>query len=138
MIDNKGRLSDVNQKNVDQLITNIEESAKLMVQLSRMPWLKLYLHMDENQRQLAMATENLADFIDMFQVSLVALTIELLDSYCTQLQISVSTAAWQEQSRLDHERDLQLLLQKQEEARQDDQALLRLLELKGELPCTMI
>ncbi|ORX40883.1 hypothetical protein BD324DRAFT_647787 [Kockovaella imperatae] len=115
IIDNAGRVSAINQANIDRLLVNLQESSKLLVKLSQQPFLKLYLHMEENSRLVVMATENLSDYIDIFN-----------------LQLMISTAAWQEQSRLDHQKDIELLIRQQEEARKDDQALLKLLELKAD------
>ena len=132
VIDNKGRISPVNEKNVNVLIENLDDTAAFMTKLSQRPFLKLYLHMDDTQRQITKATEDLDDFIKMFEVNTDSSSSSKSElSACNQIQSLISTAAWQEESRNDHERDLELLLLKQEETRKDDQALLKMLEIKG-------
>ena len=53
--------------------------------------------------------------------------------YGIQLQAQISTAAWQEQSRIDHQHDFDVLFQKLDEGRKGDQAMLSLLQLKSQL-----
>jgi hypothetical protein len=116
VIDSDGKVGSVMENNINNLFSNLRASAYLMTKQSSRPFLKLYLHADDTQRKIDKATEDLEDFIRIFQ-----------------LQAQISAAAWQEESRADHQKDLEILLEKQVEARKDDQALLRLLEVKGEL-----
>jgi hypothetical protein len=115
IIDCKGRVSPVMQNNIELLLTNLDSSTYLLTKLAGRPFLKLYLHADETQRKIDKATDDLMDTILIFQI-----------------QAQISSAAWQEESRVDRKRDLEILLGKQEEARKNDQDLLRLLGLKGE------
>lgn len=116
VIDNKGHVSPIMQKNIERLLGNLDDSAYVLTKLANRPFLKLYLHADETQRKIDKATDDLMDTLMIFQI-----------------QSHISSAAWQEESRLDREKDLELLLQRQEEARKDDQELLKLLGLKGEI-----
>ena len=52
-------------------------------------------------------------------------------TYDLQLQAHISTAAWQEQSRIDQQHDFDILCQKLDEGRKDDQAMLSLLQMKS-------
>lgn len=76
--------------------------------------MKLYLHADDVARQIAKATVDLGDFVDIFQ-----------------LQSSIATAAWEQQSQLDHKRDLQILVDKLDQGRDSDQAMLKILEMQS-------
>lgn len=107
------------QKNIERLLENLDSSAYLLTKLAGRPFLKLYLHSDETQRRIDKATDDLTDTVAIFQI-----------------QSQISSAAWQEESRLDHQRDFEVLLRQQEEARKNDQELLKLLGLKGKLANT--
>ncbi|KAK8850607.1 hypothetical protein IAR55_004526 [Kwoniella newhampshirensis] len=103
------------QDNINNLLLNLHQSNSLLLKLSERSFLKLYLHSDESSRQIAQATENLEDYVKIFS-----------------LQAQISVAAWEEQSRLDHESDMMILLQKLDEARESDQKMLEALALKSE------
>ena len=69
VIDNKGRVSPVMQKNINTLLANLNDSAYLMSKLADRSFLKLYLHADDTQRKINKATQDLQDVITIFQVS---------------------------------------------------------------------
>ncbi|WVF67899.1 hypothetical protein IAT40_002660 [Kwoniella sp. CBS 6097] len=115
IIDHKGYVSPIMQSHVNELLGNLKKNNRFLVRMSERSFLKLYLHSDETARQIAAATEDLEDFIKIFQ-----------------LQAHISTAAWEEQSRIDHENDMQLLIKKLDQARASDQQMLDALSLKSE------
>nr|XP_019007852.1 TKL/TKL-CCIN protein kinase [Kwoniella pini CBS 10737]OCF46633.1 TKL/TKL-CCIN protein kinase [Kwoniella pini CBS 10737] len=116
IIQYKGQVSAIMIDHINQLLIHLHENARFLVRLSERSFLKLYLHSDETSRQIATATEDLEDFVKIFQ-----------------LQSQISIAAWEEQSRIDHENDMQVLLQKLEEARESDQKMLQALSLQSEM-----
>ncbi|OCF45644.1 TKL/TKL-CCIN protein kinase [Kwoniella heveanensis CBS 569] len=115
IIDHKGFVSPIMQSHINELLGNLKKNNRFLVRMSERSFLKLYLHSDETARQIAAATEDLEDFIKIFQ-----------------LQAHISTAAWEEQSRIDHEKDMRLLIQKLDQARASDQQMLDALALKSE------
>ncbi|WVQ95463.1 hypothetical protein IAU59_002560 [Kwoniella sp. CBS 9459] len=115
IIEHKGQVTSIMQSHINELLGNLKKNNRFLVRMSERSFLKLYLHSDETARQIAAATEDLEDFIKIFQ-----------------LQAHISTAAWEEQSRIDHENDMQLLIKKLDQARASDQQMLDVLSLKSE------
>ncbi|OCF54632.1 TKL/TKL-CCIN protein kinase [Kwoniella mangroviensis CBS 10435] len=115
IIQHKGVVPTVMINHINQLLIHLHDNNRFLVRLSERSFLKLYLHSDETTRQIAVATEDLEDFVKIFQ-----------------LQAQISTAAWEEQSKVDHDNDMQILLQKLDEARESDQKMLAALALRSE------
>lgn len=116
VIDNHGRVSPIMIANIERFNGNLRDTAYLLTKLSSRSFLKLYLHADDVARQMDKATHDLQDFISIFS-----------------LQTFVEVSAWEQQSVLDHARDLDMLCHKLDEAREDDQAMLRVLSMKSAL-----
>ncbi|WVW80744.1 hypothetical protein I302_102730 [Kwoniella bestiolae CBS 10118] len=115
IIQHKGLIPPIMINHINQLLIHLHSNNRFLVRLAERSFLKLYLHSDETSRQIAAATEDLEDFVRIFQ-----------------LQAQISTAAWEEQSKVDHDNDMQILLQKLDEARKSDQKMLAALALKSE------
>ncbi|WVQ63410.1 uncharacterized protein L199_001563 [Kwoniella botswanensis] len=115
IIQHKGVIPRIMIDNINQLLTHLHDNNRFLVRLSERSFLKLYLHSDETTRKIGTVTENLEDFVKIFQ-----------------LQSQISTAAWEEQSMRDHDKDMEILLQKLDEARDSDQKMLGVLALKSE------
>ena len=143
-MDNKGKVSPVMQGNIDRLLTfaiiatqrtvltgrNLQDIAYLLTKLSQRSFLKLYLNARDTGQKIEHMNENLEDFVVVFQVRQQQLLSELKLTF--QLQSTISTAAWQEQSRVDHEKDSNALLERLDKARQSDQAMLAALQMKSD------
>ncbi|WRT70785.1 uncharacterized protein IL334_007784 [Kwoniella shivajii] len=115
IIQHKGLIPPIMISNVNQLLAHLHSNNRFLVKLSERSFLKLYLHSEETSRQIGAATEDLEDFVRVFQ-----------------LQAQISIAAWEEQSKVDHDHDMQVLLQRLDEARESDQKMLDALSLKSE------
>ncbi|ORY31271.1 hypothetical protein BCR39DRAFT_558300 [Naematelia encephala] len=111
----KRSIDSVMQENIRQLIRLLQENANLLNKLASRSFLKLYLHADETTKMIDKATIDLSDMVNIFL-----------------LQSAVGSGAWQEQSTQDHERDFELLAMKIDEARENDDVMLKILALKNE------
>ncbi|WVQ86131.1 hypothetical protein IAT38_008299 [Cryptococcus sp. DSM 104549] len=115
VIQSKGHVSASMQSNITQLIFNLKSINRLLTQLAERSFLKLYLHSEDTARQIAIANENLEDFVSIFQ-----------------LQSHIDIAAWERQSKIDHENDMAILIKKLDSARVSDQKMLEALSIKSE------
>ncbi|WWC92389.1 uncharacterized protein L201_007346 [Kwoniella dendrophila CBS 6074] len=107
IIQHEGQLLPGMLEHVNKLLAHLHQNNQFLVKLSERSFLKLYLHSDEIDRRLSAANEDLSDFVDIFH-----------------LQAQISLAAWEEQSRVDREEDMRILLRKLDEARETDEKIL--------------
>ncbi|KAK4689262.1 hypothetical protein P7C73_g848, partial [Tremellales sp. Uapishka_1] len=115
IIDVKGQVSVTTQANLTKLIESLHGISYLLTKLASRSFLKLYLHADDAAAEVQKASDNLEDCVKLFQ-----------------LQSLISIAAWQEESKEDHERDMAILLKKLDAGRDSDQAMLQMLEMKND------
>ncbi|WVR08679.1 hypothetical protein IAU60_005737 [Kwoniella sp. DSM 27419] len=113
IIECRGAVSPVMQSHILELISHLRANNRFLLKLAERSFLKLYLHADDSNKQIVGATEDLEDFIRIFESH-------------------ISTAAWEQQTKEDHDDDMTILLRKLDEARQSDQKMLEALSIKSE------